>query len=37
MAGAAAESLSDDDLKAEEEETEIEAEVDIVEGGSTQI
>ena len=29
--------LSEDDLEAEEEETEIEAEVDIAEGGSTQI
>jgi hypothetical protein len=29
--------LTEDDLEAEEEETEIEAEVDIAEGGSTQI
>jgi O-antigen/teichoic acid export membrane protein len=34
---AAVEALSEDDLEAEVEETEIEAEVDIAEGGSTQI
>ena len=34
---ACADSLAEDDLEAEEEETEIEAEVDIAEGGSVQI
>jgi O-antigen/teichoic acid export membrane protein len=36
-AGAAAATLSEDDLEAEEEETEVEVEVDLAEGGSTQI
>jgi len=31
------EELTEDDLEAEEEETEIEAEVDIAEGGSVQL
>jgi len=34
---ASADSLTEDDLEAEEEDTEIEAEVDIAEGGSVQI
>jgi hypothetical protein len=34
---ACAEELSEDDLEAEAEETELEAEVDIAEGGSVQV